>query len=502
MGRRKIEIQPITHDRNRSVTFLKRKNGLFKKAYELGVLCSVDVCVIVFGHNGKLHEYSSGDVNHILERRIKYTGDRDCRRPADFNGEKGGADDNEDEVDSAGEDPAPISNAKRPVKIPSKTGPEGKDSDTHISPSSFEIALAQRLLEARREYSDSHDFQGGGNHGGPLPPTAHPLNVASLAGQHAGSAGLLTQGLTQHHQQLAHQYLVQQLQNINPNLNSLSSLASLTGNAGLHRGLNPTLSLQAHAEALAAQMVASGQTTLQGLGLGAPPANQTNGTSFSGGGLSNPSTRSSNSLNYPNEFLALLSSAGIGSGPANTFGSQSNSMPNLSYGGPSTTAPTPAFDWPGTKPSSNSVPAATTRTPPNEPHRSDSSPQLGGTRNSPGSSANAQTSVADWLDILTGGGSSNNRNSAASSGLPSTGAPPVFPWDIPIPAPSLTTSLNGRPPSRDGANKRTREDGDIHRDSPTLTSRVPQPRSESVNGSELSDASDSGTGAGKRSRHR
>lgn len=49
-------------------TFLKRKGGLFKKAHELSVLCSVDVAVIIFGHNKKLYEYSSGDINETIDR--------------------------------------------------------------------------------------------------------------------------------------------------------------------------------------------------------------------------------------------------------------------------------------------------------------------------------------------------------------------------------------------------------------------------------------------------
>jgi hypothetical protein len=49
-------------------TFLKRKGGLFKKAHELSVLCSVDVAVIIFGHNKKLYEFSSGDINDTIGR--------------------------------------------------------------------------------------------------------------------------------------------------------------------------------------------------------------------------------------------------------------------------------------------------------------------------------------------------------------------------------------------------------------------------------------------------
>ncbi|KAH8104092.1 hypothetical protein BXZ70DRAFT_682707 [Cristinia sonorae] len=118
MGRRKIEIQPITHERNRSVTFLKRKNGLFKKAYELGVLCSVDVAVIIFeerpGHHVKLYQYCSSDVHNIVQRHIRFDGEKDTRTPVDFSSNKveEAVDDDDDDDADDGARPKPNGRAK------------------------------------------------------------------------------------------------------------------------------------------------------------------------------------------------------------------------------------------------------------------------------------------------------------------------------------------------------------------------------------------------------
>ncbi|KAK5663769.1 hypothetical protein OQA88_4200 [Cercophora sp. LCS_1] len=94
MGRRKIEIKAIKDDRNRSVTFLKRKGGLFKKAHELSVLCSVDVAVFIFGSNKKLYEYSSCDMRDLITRYTYHGGPNEHKGPSDFNG---GAEEEEDE---------------------------------------------------------------------------------------------------------------------------------------------------------------------------------------------------------------------------------------------------------------------------------------------------------------------------------------------------------------------------------------------------------------------
>lgn len=71
MGRKKIRIEPIRDDRNRQVTFLKRKQGLMKKAYELSVLCDCDIALIILNNtNKKLIQYASTDMDDVL---LKYT---------------------------------------------------------------------------------------------------------------------------------------------------------------------------------------------------------------------------------------------------------------------------------------------------------------------------------------------------------------------------------------------------------------------------------------------
>ncbi|KAJ1921220.1 hypothetical protein H4219_000819 [Mycoemilia scoparia] len=72
MGRKKIKIQTIRDDRNRQVTFLKRKAGLMKKAYELSVLCDCEIALIIFSSQDKLIQYASSDMDGILMRYTEY----------------------------------------------------------------------------------------------------------------------------------------------------------------------------------------------------------------------------------------------------------------------------------------------------------------------------------------------------------------------------------------------------------------------------------------------
>lgn len=101
MGRKKIQIQRIKDDRNRQVTFLKRKHGLMKKAYELSVLCNCEVALMIMPPNNKTIQYSSSDMDSLLARFKENNGPREIKTNEDFidNGDvKGGEADSDIET--------------------------------------------------------------------------------------------------------------------------------------------------------------------------------------------------------------------------------------------------------------------------------------------------------------------------------------------------------------------------------------------------------------------
>ncbi|XP_042387040.1 truncated transcription factor CAULIFLOWER A-like isoform X4 [Zingiber officinale] len=69
MGRGRIEVRRIENNVNRQVTFSKRKTGLLKKAYELSVLCDVELGLIIFSGRGKLFHFSTASsLLNIIEQ--------------------------------------------------------------------------------------------------------------------------------------------------------------------------------------------------------------------------------------------------------------------------------------------------------------------------------------------------------------------------------------------------------------------------------------------------
>ncbi|XP_019420242.1 PREDICTED: floral homeotic protein DEFICIENS-like isoform X2 [Lupinus angustifolius] len=82
MGRGKIEIKLIENPTNRQVTYSKRRNGIFKKAHELSVLCDAKVSLIMFSKNNKMHEYISPGLTtkKVIDQYQKTLGDIDLWR--------------------------------------------------------------------------------------------------------------------------------------------------------------------------------------------------------------------------------------------------------------------------------------------------------------------------------------------------------------------------------------------------------------------------------------
>ncbi|KAJ6532745.1 hypothetical protein DFH09DRAFT_1326020 [Mycena vulgaris] len=175
MGRRKIEIQPIT-----------RKNGLFKKAYELGVLCSVDVAVIIFeerpGHHHKLYQYCSTDIRDVVARHVQYDGERDTRGPADFSGAGAKVDEAADDDDDADEEEAPPPKPKVRARKVSKDDMDYRSMAIPSPPISVRNLPANpsnAIPTSSARSSGNGNVKGNGN--GMHPPSSKKPRLASHA---------------------------------------------------------------------------------------------------------------------------------------------------------------------------------------------------------------------------------------------------------------------------------------------------------------------------------
>ncbi|GKU89421.1 hypothetical protein SLEP1_g3559 [Rubroshorea leprosula] len=81
MVRGKVVMKRIENAANRLVTFSKRRNGLLKKAFELSVLCDIEVAVVIFSQKGRLYEFSSSDMQHAIERYFMYIKEIPTHKP-------------------------------------------------------------------------------------------------------------------------------------------------------------------------------------------------------------------------------------------------------------------------------------------------------------------------------------------------------------------------------------------------------------------------------------
>ncbi|CAO2203098.1 unnamed protein product [Urochloa humidicola] len=70
MARKKVNLQWITNNSTRRVTYKKRCKGIMKKTSELVALCGVKACVVVYGEGETLPEVwpSSSEARQVLKK--------------------------------------------------------------------------------------------------------------------------------------------------------------------------------------------------------------------------------------------------------------------------------------------------------------------------------------------------------------------------------------------------------------------------------------------------
>ncbi|KAM3404936.1 hypothetical protein ACQJBY_007811 [Aegilops geniculata] len=71
MGRKKIVIRRIENKAARDICFSKRRQGLFRKANELAVMCSAEVAAVVYSPAGKAYSFGHPSAEDIVDRFLR-----------------------------------------------------------------------------------------------------------------------------------------------------------------------------------------------------------------------------------------------------------------------------------------------------------------------------------------------------------------------------------------------------------------------------------------------
>ncbi|KAF6996518.1 hypothetical protein CFC21_012849 [Triticum aestivum] len=71
MGRKKIVIRRIENKAARDICFSKRRQGLFRKANELAVMCGAEVAAVVYSRAGKAYSFGHPSAEDIVDRFLR-----------------------------------------------------------------------------------------------------------------------------------------------------------------------------------------------------------------------------------------------------------------------------------------------------------------------------------------------------------------------------------------------------------------------------------------------
>uniref|UniRef100_A0A3Q2ZSH0 Myocyte enhancer factor 2cb n=1 Tax=Kryptolebias marmoratus TaxID=37003 RepID=A0A3Q2ZSH0_KRYMA len=257
MGRKKIQITRIMDERNRQVTFTKRKFGLMKKAYELSVLCDCEIALIIFNSTNKLFQYASTDMDKVLLKYTEYNEPHESRTNSDI-------------VEAV-----PPSNYDMPVSIPASnqnnliySHPGGSLGNHNLLP------LAHHGLQ-RNSMSPgvTHRPPSAGNTGGLMGAdltTGAGTSAGNGYGNHRNSPGLLvsTGGMNKNMQAKSPPPMNLGMNNRKPDLRVLIPPGAKNNMPSINQRINNSQS----AQSLATPVVSVATPTLPGQGMGGYPS--------------------------------------------------------------------------------------------------------------------------------------------------------------------------------------------------------------------------------------